>query len=281
MEPFMLQEPIMTEKKVHSAGFVEPDILCVRPVGLRTFDYDFLAVTISGEALFLFKEIGLSAVVEKMSMVYVPAGKRHLYDPRDRKTWRNYWVLFRHGAVKSAFSDLLPSPGITVLSEVDPVKEYWEQMILRTLEGTRSADQHAFCLLHNIFYELSRLSATSDWNKKSVSVKHALDQMHTHLRDAQMNFEAIAQSHGLCLDTLRKRFKRETKVSLHQYFIQLKINAAKIMLSNLSYNISDVSEFLGFEDPYYFSRLFKSKTGLSPKNYRTSLNRQNTVSQDQ
>jgi AraC-like DNA-binding protein len=95
--------------------------------------------------------------------------------------------------------------------------------------------------------------------------------MHNNLREAEVNFENIALSHGIGLDTLRKRFKRETNVSLHQYFIQLKINAAKVMLSNLSYNISDIAGFLGFEDPYYFSRLFKNKIGLSPKKYRNAL----------
>lgn len=157
------------------------------------------------------------------------------------------------------------------------IEGYWDQMILRTLEGTGYADQHAFCLLHNILYELSRRSITSERNKRSPSVKYALDQMHTHLRDAEMNFETIAKSHGISLDTLRKRFKRETHVSLHQYFIGLKINAAKIMLSNLSYNISDIAVFLGFEDPYYFSRLFKNKTGFSPKNYRNTLKTEKIV----
>lgn len=76
----------MIDRRVHSAGIVDPDLLCMRPVGLRTFDFDFLAVTISGEALFIFKEKGLSSVVQQRSMVYVPEGKQHLYDPRDRKT---------------------------------------------------------------------------------------------------------------------------------------------------------------------------------------------------
>ena len=180
-------------------------------------------------------------------------------------------MLFNHEAVKEAFKNLLPSPGITGLTEFDPLESHWNKLILCTLEDDKSADAHAFCLLHNILYEISVQAVTSDRNKKSSSVKYAIDVIQNNFREAEVNFETIAGSHGICLDTLRKRFKRETNVSLHQYFIQVKINAAKIMLSNLSYNISDIAGFLGFEDPYYFSRLFKNKTGFSPKNYRKTL----------
>ena len=261
----------MINKRVHSAGIVDPDLLCMRPVGLRTFDSDFLAITISGEALFIFKEKGLSSVIKQISMVYVPKGKQHLYDPRDRKTWKNYWVLFRHDAVKNGFENLLPTAGVTRLNDFGPLEKQWNQLVLCTLENNESADEHAFCLLHNILYYISRQAVTSDLNKKSSSVQYALDAMHNNLREAELSFENIAAGHGICVNTLRKKFKRETNVSLNQYFIGLKINAAKIMLSNLSYNIFDIAGFLGFEDPYYFSRLFKSKTGVSPKKYRESL----------
>jgi len=183
--------------KVHSAGFVDPDILCVRPIGLRSFDFDFLAVTISGEAFFLFKEKGISSIVKKISLVYVPAGKRHLYDPSHRKSWKNYWVLFNHNAVKSAFHNLLPAPGITILNEFSPVEDHWNKMILCTLEDSKSADEHAFCLLHNILYETSRQAVTSDRNKKSTSVNYTLDVMHNNLRQAELDFKNIALSHGV------------------------------------------------------------------------------------
>ena len=261
----------MINKRVHSAGIVDPDLLCMRPVGLRTFDSDFLAITVSGEALFIFKDKGLSSVIKQISMVYVPKGKQHLYDPRDRKTWKNYWVLFSHDAVRNGFKNLLPTPGVTRLNDFGPLEKHWNQLVLCTLKNNESADEHAFCLLHNILYEISRQAVTSDLNEKSSSVQYALDEMHNNLREAELNFEKIAAGHGICLNTLRKKFKRETKVSLHQYFIGLKINAAKIMLSTLSYNIFEIAGFLGFEDPYYFSRLFKIKTGVSPKKYRESL----------
>jgi AraC-like DNA-binding protein len=260
-------------KKIHSAGFVDPDILCVRPIGLRRFDSDFIAITVAGEAFFVMKELGISSPVKEISLVYVPAGKKHIYDPRNRKNWKNFWVLFDHDAVASAFRNLLPKPGITTLSGLKQIRRHWEKMILCTLEQYDSADDHAFCMLHNILYEANTLAVTSDTNTPSAATRNTLDVMHSNLREAELNFETIAMNHGICLDTLRKRFKKETRVSLHQYFIQLKINAAKTMLANLSYNVSDIAVFLGFEDPYYFSRLFKRKTGVSPKKFRDELAR--------
>ena len=265
-------------KKINSAGFVDPDILCVRPIGLRRFDSDFIAVTVAGEAFFLMKDLGISSPVRDISLVYVPAGKSHIYDPRDRKYWKNFWVLFQHDAVASAFRNLLPKPGITRLRGLKNIRQHWEKMVLCTLEQYDSADDHAFCMLHNILYEVSTLTVTSDKNAPSAATRNTLDVMHSNLREAELNFEKIALNHGICLDTLRKRFKKETRVSLHQYFIQLKINAAKTMLANLSYNVSDIAGFLGFEDPYYFSRLFKSKTGLSPKKFRQDLAGKRTTS---
>lgn len=261
------------DKKVHSAGFVDPELLCVRPIGLRQFDFDFIAVTIAGEAFLVINDMGISSTIKQNSLVYVPAGTKHIYDPRDRKSWKNFWVLFHHDAVNSAFGNLLPSPGVTALNSFNDIARHWEKMILCTLEDYASSDDQAFCLLHNIFYNISVQRVSHDLNKQSDTTRHTLDMMHSNLREAELNIENIASSHGVSLDTLRKRFKRETNVSLHQYFIQLKINAAKTMLSNLAYTVSDIAEFLGFEDPYYFSRLFKTKTGLSPRNYRVSLTR--------
>lgn len=263
-----------SDKKVHSAGFVDPDILSVRPIGLRKFDFDFIAVTVTGEAFFVIKEMGISSTVREISMVYVPAGVKHIYDPMERKDWKNYWVLFDHDAISAAFGNLIPEPGVTALSGFERLQKHWEKMILCTLEDYDSAEDQAFCLLHNILFEISTLSENSSRNRTSDTIRHALDVMHSNLREAEVNFENIAVSHGICLDTLRKRFKRETGMSMHQYFIQLKINAAKTMLANLAYNVADIAEFLGFEDPYYFSRLFKTKSGLSPKNYRESLTRE-------
>jgi AraC family transcriptional regulator, transcriptional activator of pobA len=48
------------------------------------------------------------------------------------------------------------------------------------------------------------------------------------------------------------------------------IEEAKKYLLNTDYSISEVSHFLNFSDPAYFTRLFKKMTGLTPKQYKSS-----------
>ena len=43
---------------------------------------------------------------------------------------------------------------------------------------------------------------------------------------------------------------------------------AKNLLENTSFNISEISRAIGYENPLYFSRIFKKQSGLSPSEYR-------------
>ncbi len=258
-------------KKVHSAGIVEHSSLAGRPFGLRQFDLDFLAITLDGEAFFMMEEEGISSKVIPVSFVYVPAGQRHIYDPNVDCKWHNYWVLFDGNAARQSFKQLIPTPGITFIKNIAKLNEYWEKLSLYILDDSEIGDERAFCMLHNILLELREQSAPFIENQPSPAINEAISFMRNNIRNPEVNFKRLANKNGICPDSLRKRFKLETGIALHQYFLQLKINAAKSMLSNLSYNISDLAEIFGFTDQYYFSRIFKKKTGISPLKYRNNL----------
>lgn len=258
-------------KKVHSAGIIEHSSLTGRPFGLRQFNLDFLAVTFGGEAFFMMESKGISSKITPISFVYVPAGERHIYDPDINSKWQNFWVLFDGKAAKQSFKQLIPNPGITSINNITKLSEYWLKLSSDMLNDSKIGDEHAFCMLHNILLELWTQKLSFTEKQTSPAINETIIFMRNNLRNPELDFKRLANKNGICPDSLRKRFKRETGIALHQYFIQLKINAAKSMLSNLSYRISDLAEFLGFEDQYYFSRLFKKKTGLSPLQYRNNI----------
>ena len=55
------------------------------------------------------------------------------------------------------------------------------------------------------------------------------------------------------------------------YFISLKLDEAKNMITDTDLNFTEISESLGFATVHYFSRLFKNKTGLTPSQYAKSV----------
>ncbi|PSN29040.1 hypothetical protein C0J52_27879, partial [Blattella germanica] len=87
--------------------------------------------------------------------------------------------------------------------------------------------------------------------------------------------EDYARKMNLPEDTFNTLVKTSTGISAKQYILDLKITEAKRQLIYSHFNINEIAFNLGFEDPSYFTRLFKKKTSLSPsaflKKYRKQL----------
>ena len=68
--------------------------------------------------------------------------------------------------------------------------------------------------------------------------------------------------------TLKRRFKAATGVTLIDYVQNLRIEAAKRRLETEQTAVDAISAQIGYEDPSFFRRLFRRRTGLSPGQYR-------------
>lgn len=69
-------------------------------------------------------------------------------------------------------------------------------------------------------------------------------------------------------DLLRKNSGRSAKDHINDFLVE----RAKNLLITSNETVSEIAYSLGFNYPHYFSRLFKSKTGMAPNVYRESLN---------
>ncbi len=73
---------------------------------------------------------------------------------------------------------------------------------------------------------------------------------------------SISPSHFFAL------FKRRTGTAPIDYFIRLRMRQACHLLNATTMSVKEVAATLGYEDPYYFSRMFKSVNDVAPSDYR-------------
>lgn len=72
----------------------------------------------------------------------------------------------------------------------------------------------------------------------------------------------ISPSHYFAL------FKRHTGRAPMDYFTRLRMEKARCLLDTTASSVKEVAAVLGYDDPFYFSRVFKSVNQLAPSNYR-------------
>ena len=95
-------------------------------------------------------------------------------------------------------------------------------------------------------------------------IKKYIDQHY----NKSLTLEDMASRFQLSKTTLETAFKQTYKVTIHTYITQVRILHACQYLKQPHYSIQDTAELCGFEDPSYFTKVFKKSMGISPKGYR-------------
>lgn len=103
--------------------------------------------------------------------------------------------------------------------------------------------------------------------KKPDPLENALTWMHTH-PNQPLDLDRLVQPSGLCRTGFFKCFLEKTGKSPARYFLDFRLESARIMIDGHRGTLREIAELTGFYDEFYFSRMFKKKYGLSPARYR-------------
>ena len=99
-----------------------------------------------------------------------------------------------------------------------------------------------------------------------ILAQQARQYVDAHYQE-KLSLAEIAEHLNISTGYLSIVFKRFTGTTLSDYIAQVKIEHAKELIDSHQYLMYEISDMLGFENPYYFSRVFKKVTGISPRNY--------------
>jgi len=117
--------------------------------------------------------------------------------------------------------------------------------------------------MFDFFHTLSRQLKPATASR----VQPALEFLEAHYtEDCPVEFLAelcaLSQSHFFAA------FKKAVGMSPVRYKNHLRVEQAKLLLSSEECTIREIAEMLGFENIYYFSRVFSACTGVSPSRYQ-------------
>jgi len=115
-------------------------------------------------------------------------------------------------------------------------------------------------------------SKTSDdfIEEQNPGISRAIIFMEQHL-DKKISLNDISAESGYSPTYLTTLFRKKTGYSPLSYFSHLKISKSCEYLDYSNLKIKEISFLLGYTDPYYFSKDFQKKIGLSPRNYRNRI----------
>ncbi len=196
-----------------------------------------------------------------------PKGQAHAYEASTSEPWTIYWVHFdgeRAGAYLCA-ADGTPVARRVHVGVVPTVVSDFESLFSVRDSGYQiGAFLHAANQLKQLISSLV-LSHGRPQLDPLVATAEAL--MRSRLNDS-LDLATLAAAAGVSKFHFAKRYKQATGIAPIQRFLRLKIERACHLLDITPASIGEVAQELGFADRYYFSRLFRSLVGVSPRGYR-------------
>lgn len=135
-------------------------------------------------------------------------------------------------------------------------------------ENREDCTEEIICILNRAFLKM---------REHAKGMDHATDpakKMKEYLRnhaDSKFKMEELCRYISRSESQTIKIFKKAFGITPYAYFLEKKIKLAKDMLLNTNLSVKQIADHLSFADEYYFSNVFKQKTGVSPTKYRKGL----------
>ena len=109
-------------------------------------------------------------------------------------------------------------------------------------------------------------------NTEKLDQEGICELLETYLQEnyrEEISLGELAERFGFTQEYLGKIFKKHTGTTPSKYLTRLRMNEAKqLLISNPDMEVQKIGELVGYRDGFYFSRAFKSYTGMGPSEYR-------------
>ena len=124
-------------------------------------------------------------------------------------------------------------------------------------------------LVFEVLSEIFSSVRTIERTESHAIVDEAKDYLELHFAHPHTVFD-LASRYGISAKYFSSIFKKYTGSSPLTYLTDFRMKQAHQLLTTTSCSVKEIGESVGYEDAYYFSRIFKKQFGFAPSDLRRS-----------
>lgn len=202
------------------------------------------------------------------NLLFLPPRKHHIYAADSKSPWTIFWIHFRGLRAPDHLENLGVSEERPVFSfgEPDALSDAFEDTFRHVTHGFGEA---AMVGLATAFTRLLGLAKVHQRGagKRSLKAEGRLLKTLTLVREnpaRSWTLDDMAREAGLSVPHFTELCRRQTGMPPMGYLIRLRLQRAMDLLQHGRHNVAETALAVGYDDPFYFSRLFRKHMGIPP-----------------
>lgn len=246
-----------------ACGVDEWRIECYRQ---RTFS-DTFAVEYVQNGVFIFQQNNITMKVNPGEIFLVHLDKNN--SMRCETKFATKKTVIMRGALLRSNLEVL---GLNRIDRIVPKNhERIDRIFERLYQLCEKTDQANYQEMSILCYSLLlELTEQTTVMQRPVELQRALEYINHHLEGA-LPLEDLVRYSGVSRATLHRQFRKYLKTSPINYFLDQKLERAKILLENNLCSIKEIAEQFHYASAQYFSHEFKKKYGMPPKHCKLRI----------
>ena len=254
---------------------------------LQEHTHDFIEICIVAEGEGEHYIDGTHFKVARGDLFYIPVGISHVFRPRSAASDKRLFVyncVFASSVMEDVFRLFPLERGMrTFFGELEEKKRWIalrdaageaERTLQRLfVESKQRAEGYSARLYAGLIellvfvYRRSRSGASSAASREEGGIRELLGRID---RDCARTFRTgdIAAELGVSVRQLQRLVKSASGMSLGAYVQEARIKESCRLLGETADKIGAIAAAVGYQDLKFFNRLFKQRTGMTPREYR-------------
>lgn len=226
--------------------------------------YYGLVFILDGEAEYVFSDRVVYG--KKNDIVYFKKGESYVTHALGGKNLEYCVISFDMGENDAV--QLLPFSTVNHVTHILKYKEMFQYIEEACYVKNVGYKILAKSLILSLIYEL--LQEINFNHLKSDAILFSMSAVLNYIEnniDRKIDIDVLANISGYSSSHFRKKFREIYGISPVEYINYLRIEKAKDLLKSRMYLKHEIAKMCGFENVYYFSRVFKKIVGCPPKEY--------------